>query len=166
MDPTPIPRYLRFVTLALTIAAIVFVALPFVIRFFDPTAGGFSLELFNVPALAALLLLATLHLGFYAYGRLFPRFKSYQQQDMEGEGSLMKNLTDELREPLYEGDNIDPIQLNVYIERRKVAQFQFLIRCVRLAFCLVSLFFLLWLAQHMLTVAMLAVPGNAPASLL
>lgn len=163
----PKPHYLRFAGVSLTLAAFILIGLPYLLHFFDEGAGGFTVDKFNVLALGAMLVLATVHVAFFVFRQLFPRFYDYQRESLEGEGKLFENLTDELRTPLFGHSYLAPEHLNLLIERRKVSQFQFLIRCVRLLFCLSVLAYLLWLAQHMLTVAMLAVPtASAPASLL
>ncbi|GAB3233056.1 hypothetical protein GCM10027346_20740 [Hymenobacter seoulensis] len=163
----PKPNYLRFAGCSLLLAAFILIGLPYLLHFFDEGAGGFTVDKFNTLALAALLVLAAIHIAFFVYRRLFPRFYDYLRECLEGEGKLFENLTDELRGPLYSIDNIYPDHLNKLIERRKVAQFQLLLRCVRLSFCLLVLGFLLWLAVHMLTVAMTVLPtASAPASLL
>lgn len=164
-NPKPAPRYLRRITLALVLGATILLALPFILHFFDEGSGGFGPDRLNVLALAALFTVAELHLGFLAYKFLFPRFKHYQQECLEGEGKMFENLTDELRKPLFEENNIYPDRLNQLIERRKVSQYQFTIRCVRLAFCLLVLFGLLHQVSAMLTLATLASPGVPASSL-
>ncbi|WP_375436681.1 hypothetical protein [uncultured Hymenobacter sp.] len=161
------PHYLRFAALALVLSAFIFLVLPYGLRLFDPTAGAFDAGTINALALAAVLFVAVLHLAFFAYRQLFPRFYDYQRECLEGEGKLFEKLTENLEKPLYPTG--PPMELSVSdamllaAERRKVAQFKFTIRCVRLFFCLLCLGFLLWLALHMLTVAMTAVPGSAPS---
>jgi hypothetical protein len=170
MDPKPIsskPHYLRFASLSLALAGLILLVLPLVLRFYDAGAGGFTVDQFNVLALGAVLLLATVHLAFFVYRRLFPRFYEYQRECLESEGKLFENLTEELRGPLYDEGTIYAARLAQLIERRKLAQFQFTIRCVRFLLCFSVLAYLLWLATHMLTVAMLATPtASAPVSLL
>jgi hypothetical protein len=154
------PRYLRLITTALLVTAGVFVLLPFVLRFFDPSAGSFGIDTLNALAFGAVLLAAILHLGFQAYERVFPQFKAYQQDSLEGEGKLFENLTSDLETNLsYLTDWVSPHErLPVLIENRKVAQFKFLIRCVRLSFCLLSLYALVLLSEHVLTAALTVVP--------
>ncbi|WP_201979357.1 hypothetical protein [Hymenobacter rubidus] len=159
----PIPNYLRRAASGLAMAAAIFLGLPFLIRLYDPTAGSFGVDLLNALGLAALLFSGALHMGLYAYEKFLPRFRTYQAESLEGEGMLFENLTTELRKPLFEEANIYPDRLAQLTERRKVHQFIFLVRCVRLSFCLLSLAYLLHLAAQMLTLAMTAVPGSAPA---
>lgn len=162
----PAPRYVRYALLTLTLAVAVLLGLPYLLHFFDEGAGGFGTNSLNTLALAATLFWAVLQLGFLAYRALFRRFKGYQAECLEEAGKLFENVTDELREPLFgEAIYLVPESLALFTERRKVAQFTFLVRCVRLAFCLVTLFALCWLAQHALTVAMLATPGGSLSSL-
>jgi len=89
------------------------------------------------------MLAAILYLVFLAYSKVFPRFRTYQQESLEGEGKLFENITDELRAPLWQ-DGVEQAmpkwavadRIASCTERRKVSQFQFAIRCVRLSFCL------------------------------
>jgi hypothetical protein len=154
------PRYLRLITFSLLLAAAVFVLLPFVLRLFDPSAGSFGIDTLNALAFGALLLAAILHLGFLAYSKVFPQFRTYQQDSLEGEGKLFENLTNDLEIDLqYLVDWVQPHErLPVLIENRKVAQFKFLIRCVRLSFCLLALSYLVQLSEHVLTAALTVVP--------
>lgn len=163
MPPKTYPRYLRLITTSFLLAATVFVLLPFVLRFFDPSAGSFGIDTLNALAFGAVLLAAILHLGFLAYSKVFPRFRAYQQESLEGEGKLFENLTDELRAPLYPTGTTyaglsEAEKLNILIERRKVSQFQFTIRCVRLSFCLLAFYALVLLSEHVLTAALTVVP--------
>jgi len=168
----PNPRYLRYALLTLALAIVVLLGLPYLLHFFDAGAGGFTSDKLNVLALAATLFWVVLQLGFLAYRTLFRRFKGYQAECLEEAGKLFENVTDELRTPLFPAadvvQNLDISQqhtLAIFTERRKVAQFTFLVRCVRLAFCLVTLFALCWLALHTLTLATLSAPGVALSSL-
>ena len=163
MQPIAPPRYLRLATLALLATAVVFILLPYVLRLFDPSAGSFGIDTFNALSFGAALLAAILHLGFWAYERLFPRFKGYQQESLEDEARLFENLTGELEAGLdylkhwvHEAD-----QLPVRVEARKIAQFKFLIRCVRLLFCLSALYCLVNLSERVLTAALTVVPKQA-----
>jgi hypothetical protein len=154
------PRYLRLITFSLLLAATVFVLLPFVLRLFDPSAGSFGIDTLNALAFGALLLAAILHLGFLAYSKVFPQFRAYQQDSLEGEGKLFENITSDLEIDLrYFIDWVQPHErLPVLIENRKVAQFKFLIRCVRLSFCLLAFSYLVQLSEHVLTAALSVVP--------
>ncbi|WP_210519897.1 hypothetical protein [Hymenobacter terricola] len=160
-----IPHYLRRAAAGLFATGFIFVALPPVLRVLDPTAGSFGIEILNALGLAALLFSGVLHGGLFVYEKFLPRFQEYQGESLEKNGKLYENLTDELRTPLYEEDNIYPHRLAQLIERRKVAEFQFKLRCVRLNYSLFSLAFLLCLAAFMASLAMTAVPASAPASL-
>lgn len=159
----PIPHYLRRATAGLLATGLIFLVLPPLVRLYDPTAGSFGAELLNALGVAAMLFSAVLHLGLLAYERFLPRFQAYQAECLEGEGKLFENLTDELRGPLHTEAPIYADRLAQLVERRKVNQFIFLIRCVRLSFCLLSLGYLLYLVAHMVSLAMTAVPGSAPA---
>ncbi|MDO7853152.1 hypothetical protein [Hymenobacter convexus] len=160
----PIPNYIRQATKGLFATGLIFVVLPPVLRILDPTAGAFGIEILNVLGLAALLMSGVLHGSLFVYEKFLPRFHEYQAESLEGEAKLFENLTEELRKPLYEEANIYPARLAQLTERRKVNQFTFLIRCVRLSFCLLSLAYVLHLATQLVTVAMTAVPASAPAS--
>lgn len=158
----PIPHYLRRATLGVLLTAAIFLALPPLLRLYDPTAGAFNVDVLNALGLAAILGTGVLHMALFTYEKFFPRFQAYQAESLESEGKLFENLTDELRGPLYAEENIYPHRLAQLIERRKVSQFQFLVRCVRLSFCLLCLAYLLHLVMQVVTVAMTAVPGSAP----
>jgi len=154
------PRYLRLITFSLLLAAAVFVLLPHVLRFFDPSAGAFGIDTLNALAFGAVMLAAILHLAFLAYSKVFPRFRTYQQESLEGEGKLFENLTDSLETDLgYVTDWLSPHErLPLLIENRKVAQFKFIIRCVRLSFCLLAFYALVQLSEHVLTAVLTVVP--------
>jgi hypothetical protein len=159
--PTPTyPRYLRLITCSLVLAAGVFVLLPFVLRFFDPSAGSFGIDTLNALAFGAVMLAAILHLGFLAYSKVFPQFRKYQEESLEGEGKLFENLTDDLESGLdYLKEWIHPAdQLAVRVEARKIRQFKFFIRCVRLSFCLAAFWYLVQLSEHVLTATLTVVP--------
>lgn len=165
--PRPKPRYVHIAVVALLAALAIMLVLPLVLHLFDAGAGGFGPDRLNVLALAALLLMAALLNGFLPYKYLFPRFKAYQQESLEGAGKLFENLTDELRAPLFQPRTCWSTEELVMLcaERRKTSQFQFTVRCVRLAFCLVCLFSLVHLAKWALTTATLATPGASSLSL-
>ncbi|MGI4866160.1 MAG: hypothetical protein ACRYFZ_19705 [Janthinobacterium lividum] len=159
------PRYMRLITVSLLAAAAVFVLLPYVLRFFDPSAGSFGIDTLNALAFGAVLLAAILHLGFLAYSKVFPRFRTYQAESLEGEGKLFENITDELRAPLWQKDVEESMpkwaisdRIAFCVERRKVSQFQFIIRCVRLSFCLLAFYALVQLSEHVLIAALTVVP--------
>jgi hypothetical protein len=154
------PRYLRLITFSLLLAAAVFLLLPHLLRFFDPSAGAFGIDTLNALAFGAVMLAAILHLAFLAYSKVFPRFRTYQQESLEGDGKLFENLTDSLETDLsYVVDWTSPHErLPVLIENRKVAQFKFIIRCVRLSFCLLAFYALVQLSEHVLTAVLTVVP--------
>ena len=154
--PTP-PRYLRLATLALLFTSVVFVLLPYGLRLFDPSAGSFGIDTFNALAFGAALLAAIVHLGIWAYERIFPRFKLYQADSLEEEARLFENLTGDLETGLA-AITQRPEQLPLQIEARHIAQFKFLIRCVRLLFCLSALYCLVTLSEHVLLAALTVVP--------
>ena len=154
------PRYVRLASIALLVTALVAFVLPPIIHLIDPSAGHFSLDTFNALTWGALLLAAIVHLGAIAYGKLLPRFKSYQQESLEGEGKFFENLTDELELGLTElKPQLQPAEkLALAIENREIKQFKFRIRCVRLAYCLLAFYALVLLAEHVLTAVLTAVP--------
>lgn len=162
----PIPNYLRQATKGLFITGVIFVALPPVLRVLDPSAGSFGIEILNALGLAAMLFGAVLHLALFAYEKFLPQFHSYQAESLEGDGKLFENITTPLEERFGKFTNRElgfKEHLNVQVEYRKTAQFKFIIRCVRLSFCLLSLAYLLHLAMQVVTVAMTVVPNSAPA---
>lgn len=163
------PHYLRLMTMGLVLTAAIFLGLPSLLRLYDPTAGNFNVETLNAVALGAVLLAGVLHSGFFAYRQLFPRFYDYQRECVEENGKMFENITDDLRRPLFPAadvaESLDITQaqtLAILTERRKVAQFQFIIRCVRFLLCFLVLAYCLHLASDMVKTAMLAVPGGAP----
>jgi hypothetical protein len=165
----PIPNYLRRATVGLFITGLIFLLLPPVLRLFDPTAGSFGVELLNALGVAAMLFSAVLHGALFAYEKFLPAFHAYQGESLEREGKLFENLTDSLETQL-DACAATALEYQDYLavlavqtERRKTAQFKFIIRCVRLSFCLLSLAYLLHLAASMVLLAMTAVPGSAPA---
>ena len=164
-----IPHYLRRATAGLLLTGSVFLLLPPLLRLYDPSAGAFGVELLNALGVAAMLFSVVLHLALFAYEKFLPRFQAYQAESLEGEGKLFENLTDKLESELYFIDGKEPLALaatewlSLQTERRKTAQFKFLIRCVRLSFCLLSLAYLLYLVERMVSLALTAVPGSAPA---
>jgi hypothetical protein len=159
----PIPNYLRRASVGILITGVIFLLMPPALRLVDPSAAGFNVDVLNALGLAAILATGGLHMALFAYEKFLPRFQAYQAESLEGEGKLFENITDELRKPLYEEENIYPNRLAQLIERRKVNQFTFTVRCVRLSFCLLSLGYLLHLVVQMISLAMTAVPGSAPA---
>ena len=164
----PSPHYLRYALVTLALAVFVLLGLPYLLHVFDAGAGGFTTDKLNTLALAATLFWGVLQLGFLAYRALFRRFKGYQSECLEESGKLFENVTEELEKRLAKLDEtpFNTVQhFELQVEMRKTAQFKFIVRCVRLSFCLVTLFALLQLAQHALTVAMLATPGAALSSL-
>ena len=152
----PIPHYLRRATAGLFVTGAIFVGLPPVLRIIDPAAGSFGIELLNALGLAAMLFGAVLHLALVAY----------QAESLDGEGKLFENVTAPLEAALEEhrARTYDPdILLRLQVESRQTAQFKFLVRCVRLSFCLLSLAYLLHLALQVVTVALTVVPQSVPA---
>ncbi|AMJ65046.1 hypothetical protein [Hymenobacter sp. PAMC 26628] len=153
---TPPPRYLRFASLALTVALLVFLLLPWAVRLFDPQAGGFDAGTVNTLALAALQYFAAAHLALFTYRRLLPSFYTYLGEALQDK--LLENVTDALSEVLNNPEAVDAGLLPALAEKRKLLQFKFLIRCARLLFCLSPLLFFFVLAQAALTAALTVVP--------
>lgn len=161
-----IPHYLRRAATGLFATGFIFVMLPIVLRILDPTAGSFGIEILNALGLAALLFSGVLHGGLFVYEKFLPQFHKYQGESLEQDAKLYENLSDKLLAPLYGEDRIYADRLAVYVERRKVNQFIFNMRCKRLNYSLFSLAFLLCLGAFMVNLAMTAVPASAPALLL
>ena len=160
-----IPHYLRRATAGLFITGLIFALLPPVLRVLDPTAGSFGIEILNALGLAAMLFSGVLHGGLFVYEKFLPGFYKYQGESLEKDAKLYENLSQELKEPLYQDERIYADRLAVYRERRKVNQFIFQMRCTRLNYSLFSIAFLLCLGAFMVNLAMTAVPASAPASL-
>jgi hypothetical protein len=162
----PIPHYLRRATAGLFVTGAIFVGLPPVLRLLDPAAGSFGIELLNALGLAAMLFGAVLHLALLAYEKFLAPLYRYQAESLDGEGKLFENVTAPLEASLEEhrARTYDPdTLLRLQVESRQTAQFKFLVRCVRLSFCLLSLAYLLHLALQVVTVALTVVPQAAPA---
>ena len=161
----PIPRYLRRATAGLVVTGAIFIGLPPILRILDPSAGSFGIELLNALGLAAMLFGAVLHLALTAYEKFLAPLYKYQAESLDGDGKLFENVTapleaslEECRSRAYDHDTL----LRLQVESRQTAQFKFLVRCVRLSFCLLSLAYLLHLALQVVTVAMTVVPQSAP----
>lgn len=162
----PIPHYLRRATAGLLVTGAIFIGLPPLLRILDPAAGSFGIELLNALGLAAMLFGAVLHLALLAYEKFLAPLYRYQAESLDGEGKLFENVTAPLEASLEEcrARAYDPnTLLQLQVESRQTAQFKFLVRCVRLSFCLLSLAYLLHLALQAVTVALTVVPQSAPA---
>ncbi|MVN77744.1 hypothetical protein GO988_15530 [Hymenobacter sp. HMF4947] len=139
------------------VALLIFFGLPHVLRWFDPTAGGFAPDTVNAAALGAFHYFAALSMAYASWRWLFPDLHAYAVETMEGK--LLKNLTDDLEKLFYDRS----CKLRAVTEKRHIAQFQFLIRCVRFVLALSPFLFFLLLANHALTAALTAVPAAASA---
>jgi hypothetical protein len=146
------------------LAAAVFFAAPPLIRWYAryaglPMAGSFDLGTLNVPVLAALQFFAAVSLAFVPWRFLFPGLYRYVRDCMEDKllENLTKVLTDALPTPGSEGW-LGAQTIELAAERRRISQFQFAIRCVRLIFCLLPFFAFLALAQVFLNSALTVVP--------
>lgn len=154
------PRYVRLAFIACVLSTLVANLLPPLLHLVDPSYSSFSLDTLNVVLWGALLLAATVHLGAWAYERLLPRFKTYQQDSLEVDGKFFENLTDDLETGLAElhPQLSDAGRLGLAIENRHVKQFKFLIRCVRTAFCLLSFYALVVLTKDFVLALLTVVP--------
>jgi len=148
--------YLKFATLTLVVAVLVFLALPPVVRLFYPTAGGFDQGTINTLALAALQYFAAAHLALLTYKRLLPSFYNYLVDTLQDK--VLENVTGELEGQLTHPETLDTGLLPVLIEHRKLLEFKFNIRCKRLLFCLLPLAFFYIGAQFALAAALTVVP--------
>ena len=159
MNPTPDPTTVRKgprILLLIILAGIAFFAVPPLLRWWNPAAGSFDVGTLNAPVLAALQFFAAVSMAFVAWRFLFPKLYAYVRDCMEGK--LFENLSEELRKPLYEEKNIYSDRIHQLAERRKVAQFQFLIRCTRFVFSLLPFFVFLLLATLMVNNSLTVVP--------
>ena len=147
------PRILFMVALA----ALAFFAVPPLLRWWDPAAGAFDVGTLNALVLAALQFFAAVSMAYVPWRFLFPGLYGYVRDCMEGK--LFENLTDDLlgQLPNEEAWNTQA-QATVATERRRIAQFKFLIRCVRVVFSLLPFFIFLLLATHMVNNALTVVP--------
>jgi len=137
-------------------ALLVFFLLPPVLRLFYPSAGGFAPDTINAAALGAFHYFTALSLAYVSWRWLFPELYAYAVDCMSGK--LLENLTDDLKLFLTHTEQ----EVMYAAERRHIAQFQFLIRCIRFVFSLLPFLFFLALANHALTAALTAVPGSVP----
>jgi hypothetical protein len=165
MQPTqPKPQKGLRIIAMVALAAFVFFAAPPALRWYAqyaglPMAGSFDLGTLNVPVLAALQFFAAVSLAYVPWRFLFPGLYAYVRDCMEGK--LMENLTKTLTDalPTYETASLtDGTAIQLAAERRRISQFQFAIRCVRLIFCLLPFFAFLALAQAFLNSALTVVP--------
>lgn len=157
MQPTqPKTNYLRLAIIGLLLAGAMFVGLPFVVHLFAPQAGSYDAGTLNVLALAALEYFAAGHLALWTYKRLLPPF--YDELRTCLQDKVLENLTDALSEVVNNPETATAGLLPLLTERRKLLQFKFFIRCVRLVFCLLPLLFLFVLALYALTSALTIVP--------
>jgi len=141
------------------LAAAMFLLAPPLLRWLNPAAGAFDVGTLNAPVLAALQFFAAVSMAYVPWRFLFPGLYRYVRDCMEDKllENLTKTLTDEL--PNYEKASwTDGTAILLAAERRRISQFQFTIRCVRLVFCLLPFFAFLLLAQAFLNTALTVVP--------
>ena len=154
--PTAARKGLRILLMVAAAVAVFFLAPPLLRAYSEaaglPRAGSFDLGFLNVPVLAALQFFAAVSFAFLPWRVLFPGLYGYVRDCMEEK--LLANITDKLTA------NFEANEYNILVaaERRRIAQFQFLIRCVRLLFCLLPFFAFLLLAQQFLSNALTVVP--------
>lgn len=147
------PRILLMVAMA----ALAFFAVPPLLRWWNPAAGAFDVGTLNAPVLAALQFFAAVSMAYVPWRFLFPGLYGYVRDCMEGK--LFENLTDELLSQLPAPNSLSTLsQLQAAAERRHINQFKFLIRCVRVIFCLLPFFIFLLLATHMVNNSLTVVP--------
>lgn len=140
------------IVLMVALAAAVFLLAPPLLRWLNPSAGAFDVGTLNAPVLAALQFFAAVSMAFVPWRFLFPGLYGYVRDGMEEK--LLANITGQLSQAL----DADFTNIPAAAERRHIAQFQFLIRCVRLLFCLLPFLLFLLLAEHFLNVALTVVP--------
>lgn len=158
-----LPKGLR-ILLMVALAGLVFFAAPPALRWYTqyaqlPAAGSFDMGTLNAPVLAALQFFAAVSMAFVPWRFLFPGLYGYVRDCMEEK--LLANITDKLNAdlPTQQTDGwTDGAAIRLAAERRHIAQFQFLIRCVRLIFSLLPFFVFLLLAQQFLNTALTVIP--------
>lgn len=150
----------RRILALLALSATGFLAMPFLLRWLNPGAGAFDLGVLNAPALAALQFFAAVSMAFAAWVLLFPRLFAYVRDCMEEKlfSTLTTDLLALLPTPLDDLQVLLPQQVQLAAERRHIAQFQFLIRCVRLLLSLLPFFVFLAAAVLMVNNALTIVP--------
>ncbi len=166
MQPTtqPPPRKGWRIIVMVAIAAAIFFLAPPALRWYTgyaglPAAGSFDTGTLNAPVLAALQFFAAVSMAFVPWRFLFPGLYRYVRDCMEDKllENVTKSLTDMLPTPGSEGW-LGAQTIELAAERRRISQFQFTIRCVRLLFCLLPFFAFLALAQAFLNTALTIVP--------
>ncbi|WP_375419230.1 hypothetical protein [uncultured Hymenobacter sp.] len=146
------PRILLMVLLAIG----AFFAMPPLVRWWNPAAGAFDVGTLNAPVLAALQFFAAVSMAFVAWRFLFPVLYAYVRESMEEK--LFEKLTADLISQLPSAELANANSIFHAAERRRIAQFQFLIRCVRFLFSLLPFFVFLVLATRMVNSALTIVP--------
>lgn len=158
----PPPQKGLRIAFMVALAAAIFFAAPPLIRWYArqaglPMAGAFDLGTLNAPVLAALQFFAAVSLAFVPWRFLFPGLYRYVRDCMEDK--LLENLTKALTDALPSASIYNAAEaIQLAAERRRISQFQFTIRCVRLFFCLLPFFAFLALAQAFLSNALSIVP--------
>ena len=153
MQPTPDTPARKGLRILLMVAAAVAVCflVPPLLRWLNPAAGAFDVGPLNAPLLAALQFFAAVSMAFVPWRFLFPGLYGYVRDSTEEK--LLANITGQLSQAL----DADSSNIPAAAERRYIAQFQFLIRCVRLLFCLLPFFTFLLLAMRFLNTALTVV---------
>jgi hypothetical protein len=149
--------YLKFFSLTLLVAVLIFLVLPPLLRLFYPTAGSFDSGTINTLALAALQYFAATHLALFTYRRLFPTLYDYLVESLQDK--VLESVTKELETQLAHPELLrDQSLLPVLSEQRQLLALKFSIRCKRLLFCLLPLAFLYIGAHYTLASVLTVVP--------
>jgi hypothetical protein len=147
------------------VATLIFCCLPWVLRHtIMPTAGGFTPDNIGAAALGAFQYFAALSLAYVSWRGLFPSLYAYAAETMEGK--LLESITKELLALLPGTDSVGAgewwqTKIAHSAERRKIATFQFTVRCVRFVFSVSPFVFFFVQANHALASALTVVPPAA-----
>jgi hypothetical protein len=159
-----LPKLARVALLGL-VALVIFCCLPSALRStIMPTAGGFTPDNLGAYTLGAFQFFAALSMAYVAWRGLFPNLYAYAAETMEGK--LLESITTDLltRLPIqfFLGqEDITRLKLAALAERRKIATFQFTVRCARFAFSVLPFFVFFFAANASLTSALTVVPPAA-----
>ena len=159
-----LPKLARVALFGL-VALVIFCCLPSALRHtIMPTAGGFTPDNLGAYTLGAFQFFAALSMAYVSWRALFPDLYAYVCETMESK--LLASITSELLSRLPtqflpgQEDTIR-LQLAALAERRKIATFQFTVRCARFAFSVLPFFVFFFAANASLTSALTVVPPAA-----
>ena len=159
-----LPKLARVALFGL-VALVIFCCLPSALRHtIMPTAGGFTPDNLGAYTLGAFQFFAALSMAYVSWRALFPDLYAYVCETMESKllASITTELLSRLPTEFYRGnEETVRLQLAALAERRKIATFQFTVRCARFAFSVLPFFVFFFAANASLTSALTVVPPAA-----